>query len=59
MAAQVYRRDRSTTPWFDEAFSRPFHLRLNFQVGGWLGNPNAGTTFPAEFQVDYVRVWQR
>lgn len=57
--AEVYRRDRGTTPWLDEAFSRPFHLRLNVQVGGWLGNPNAGTTFPAEFQVDYVHVWQR
>jgi beta-glucanase (GH16 family) len=55
----VYQRDRSTTPWFDEAFSRPFHLRLNFQVGGWLGNPDAATRFPADFQVDYIRVWNR
>jgi len=53
----VYTRDRSTTPWFDKAFSRPFHLRLNFQVGGWLGKPDAATRFPADFQVDYVRVW--
>jgi beta-glucanase (GH16 family) len=56
---QVYARDRSTTPWLDKAFSRPFHLRLNFQVGGWLGDPTASTKFPAEFEVDYVRVWQR
>jgi hypothetical protein len=56
---QVYQRDRSSTPWFDEAFSRPFNIRLNFQVGGWLGNPDASTVFPADFQVDYVRVWQR
>jgi beta-glucanase (GH16 family) len=56
---QVYQRDRSTTPWFDKAFSRPFHLRLNFQVGGWLGDPTSSTTFPADFQVDYVHVWER
>jgi beta-glucanase (GH16 family) len=56
---QVYVRNRSTTTWFDKAFSRPFHLRLNFQVGGWLGDPTASTRFPADFDVDYVRVWQR
>jgi beta-glucanase (GH16 family) len=55
----VWQRDRSTTPWFDKAFSRPFHLRLNFQVGGWLGDPDAATRFPADFQVDHVRVWKR
>ena len=56
---QVYRRDRGTTPWFDEVFQRPYHLRLNFQVGGWLGDPDAETAFPADFEVDYVRVWRR
>jgi len=55
----AWTRNRSTTPWFDQAFSRPFHLRLNFQVGGWLGDPTAATVFPATFQVDYVRVYQR
>jgi beta-glucanase (GH16 family) len=56
---EVYRRDRSTTPWFDKAFSRPYHLLLNFQVGGWLGDPTASTAFPADFRIDYVRVWDR
>jgi beta-glucanase (GH16 family) len=55
----VWTRDRSTTPWFDEAFSRPYNIRLNFQVGGWLGTPTAATAFPADFVVDYVRVYQR
>lgn len=55
----VWRRDRGTTPWFDTAFAKPYNLRLNFQVGGWLGEPDAATTFPADFVVDYVRVWQR
>jgi beta-glucanase (GH16 family) len=56
---RVYQRDRRTTPWFDEAFSRPFNLRLNLQVGGWLGDPDSSTVFPADFVVDYIRVWQR
>lgn len=55
----VWRRDRGTTPWFDAAFAKPYNLRLNVQVGGWLGAPDAGTAFPADFVVDYVRVWQR
>jgi beta-glucanase (GH16 family) len=55
----VWQRDRNTTPWFDKAFSRPYNIRLNFQVGGWLGNPTGSTAFPADFAVDYVRVWQR
>ncbi len=56
---EVFRRDRTTTPWFDEVFTKPYHLRLNFQVGGWLGDPDAATVFPADFQVDHVRVYQR
>jgi beta-glucanase (GH16 family) len=55
----AWARDRGTTPWFDKAFSRNYHLRLNFQVGGWLGDPTPQTTFPADFVVDYVRVYQR
>ena len=56
---KIWQRDRSTTPWFDEVFNKPYHLRLNFQVGGWLGDPNSATAFPAEFVVDYVRIYQR
>ncbi|GAA5483295.1 glycoside hydrolase family 16 protein [Haloferula sargassicola] len=41
-------------------FDRPFHLLLNVAVGGqFLGNPDASTPFPAEMQVDWVRVYQR
>lgn len=56
---KVYERNRSTTPWYDEVFHKPYNLRLNFQVGGWLGDPDGSTVFPADFKVDYVRVWQR
>jgi beta-glucanase (GH16 family) len=55
----VWSRDRSTTPFFDKAFNKPYNIRLNFQVGGWLGSPDAATAFPADFVVDYVRVYQR
>jgi hypothetical protein len=56
---EVWRRTPSTTPWFTEVFNKPYNLRLNFQVGGWLGDPTSATTFPADFVVDYVRVYQR
>jgi beta-glucanase (GH16 family) len=55
----LWTRDRGTTPWYDKAFNKPYNIRLNFQVGGWLGTPDASTRFPADFVVDYVRVYQR
>ena len=39
-------------------FTRPVHLLLNLAVGGnWPGNPDRQTHFPAQYQVDYVRVY--
>src|SRR5439155_18326303 len=44
-------------------FNQPFFLLMNVAVGGsYLGYPsdaqiNAGTSFPGEMQVDYVRVY--
>ena len=46
-------------------FNAPFFLLMNLAVGGnYVGNPTvaaieAGTVFPAEIQVDYVRVLER
>lgn len=38
----------------------PKSLILNLAVGGnYSGYPNETTPFPAEFEIDYVRVWQR
>lgn len=41
----------------------PFHepqcLMLNLAVGGTKGGDPSATTFPAKFEVDYVRVYQR
>lgn len=40
--------------------NEPEYLLLNLAVGGnWPGSPNSSTRFPAYFDVDYVRVWQR
>ncbi len=42
-------------------FNQPFFVQLNLAVGGnWPGDPDANTDFnKAEFEVDYVRVYQK
>lgn len=38
----------------------PMYLLINLAVGGnWPGSPDARTKFPADFLIDYVRVWRR
>lgn len=40
-------------------FNNPFFVILNVAVGGdFDGNPDAGTTFPQQMEVDYVRHYQ-
>ena len=42
-----------------DEFHKPFFLLLNLAVGGnWPGNPDARTVFPAEYKIDYIRVYQ-
>lgn len=58
--ALAYERTPATTPWLDEAFSEDFYLKINLAVGGvWPGDPDSDTSFPAEYAVDSVRVYQR
>ena len=42
-------------------FDQPFFVQMNLAVGGtWPGNPDDTTDFDkAEFQIDYVRVYQK
>ena len=40
-------------------FTRPHHIILNLAIGGANGGDPASTTFPARFEVDYVRVYQK
>ncbi len=45
---------------FPAPFDQKFYLVLNLAVGGGFGGPvDPETPFPAQFQVDYVRVLQR
>ncbi len=38
----------------------PMYLIMNLAIGGnWPGNPNASTVFPAEFSIDYVKIFER
>lgn len=47
---------RRVPGWFDQ----PMYLVLNTAVGGdWPGSPNAETSFPQHFDIEYVRVYQR
>jgi beta-glucanase (GH16 family) len=39
---------------------KPMFIILNLAVGGtWPGAPDAGTPFPATFEIDWVRAYQR
>jgi beta-glucanase (GH16 family) len=41
-------------------FDQPFFLILDLAVGGtWPGSPGAGTRFPAQMDISWVRVYQR
>lgn len=40
------------------AFHKSFYVILNLAVGGnWPGDPDATTPFPADMEIDYVRVY--
>jgi hypothetical protein len=43
--------------------SEPLFLVLSLQVGAWwlgdAGSPSSNTRFPADLEVDYVRVYKR
>lgn len=40
-------------------FHQPHYLILNLAIGGTSGGDPSATVFPATFQVDYVRVYQK
>lgn len=37
----------------------PMFLLVNLAVGGWAGEPDSSTRFPAEMEVDFVKAWKR
>ncbi len=43
-------------PW---VFNKPFYLLLNFAIGGnFGGTPDPANSYPQEYLIDYVRVYQ-
>ncbi len=49
----------STGAPFPAPFDQQFHLLLNLAVGGTLpGSPDETTVFPADYVIDYVKVFQ-
>mgnify|MGYP001582937083 CR=1 FL=1 len=40
-------------------FHQPHYILLNLAIGGTSGGDPANTQFPAKFEVDYVRVYQK
>lgn len=41
------------------AESRNMYMILNLAIDGWDGAPDSTTVWPAEYKIDYVRVWQK
>jgi beta-glucanase (GH16 family) len=52
--AETMNRERRTDP-----FHQPHYQLLSLALGGWNGGDPSGTTFPARFEVDYVRAYGR
>ena len=40
-------------------FHQPHYMILNLAIGGTSGGDPSGTEFPAKFEVDYVRIYQK
>ncbi len=55
-AYATFNRSSAGASW---VFNAPTFMILNLAVGGnWPGNPDGSTVAPANFLVDYVRVYQ-
>jgi len=40
-------------------FHQPHYIILNLAIGGKAGGDPSNTKFPAKFEVDYVRIYQK
>ncbi len=47
-----------TGPGGENPFRRPGYMLVNQAIGGNNGGDPSGTTFPVEYQVDYIRYYQ-
>jgi beta-glucanase (GH16 family) len=60
----AFRLTSTDVSWVSSAFTDTMNIRLNLQVGGSMPNyfsqpVDSSTQFPAEYQIDYVRVYDR
>ncbi len=56
---EVYKYAPSSKNIESWPFNKPFYFLLNMAVGGNFGGPvDAETSFPKEYKIDYVRVYQ-
>jgi beta-glucanase (GH16 family) len=51
--------NQAANPDGSNGFRQAHYLILNLAIGGTAGGEPANTRFPARFEVDYVRVYQR
>ena len=51
--------DRAPVAWIrtKPGFDRPMYLLANLAVGGWAGEPDESTAFPATYAIDSVAAW--
>jgi beta-glucanase (GH16 family) len=50
--------DGKLTATMNNISNTPMYLLMNLAVGGsWPGSPDAATSFPADFKIDYVRAY--
>ncbi len=60
----VFTATTAEAPWLRETFDEPLNIRLNMQVGGafpryYKHPPTDASAFPATFEIDWIRVYQR
>ena len=58
-AAIAFYLDRVPVAWMrtKPGFERPMYLLANLAVGGWAGEPDTTTPFPATYAIDSIAAW--